>query len=120
MFFAKFVLIDLKIKMEKTGLEIFTLFKNKEWILDEDISILSDDIYGFFDGGSSSNEMYAYSNYLTKCKIVLLFKKENKLELKTKLGETICEKLVNFFEDSDHTIDKSNCGSTYYGYNIRS
>ena len=51
--------------------------------------------------------MYAYSNYLTKCKIVLLFKKKNKLELKTKLGEAICEnKLVNIFEDSDHTIDK--------------
>ena len=103
--------------MEKTGLEIFTLFKNKEWIREEDISILSDYIYGFFPGGS--NEMYAYSNYLTKCKIVLLFKKKNKLELKTKLGEAICEnKLVNFFEDSDHKLDKCNCGSTYYGYSI--
>ena len=104
---------------KKTGLEIFTLFKNKQWIREEDISILSDYIYGFFHGGSCSNEMYAYSNYLTKCKIVLLFKKKNKLELKTKLGEAICEnKLVNFFEDSYHTLDKCNCGSTYYGYSI--
>ena len=105
--------------MEKTGLEIFTLFKNKEWILAEDIPILSDYIYGFFDGGDCSNEMYAYSNYLAKCKIVLTFKKENKLELKTKLGEAVCEnKLVNFFEDPNHSIDKYICGSVYYGYSI--
>ena len=60
-----------------------------------------------------------YSNYLTKCKIVLLFKKENNLEVKAKLGEAICQnKLVNFIEDSDHTINNCNCGSTYYGYSI--
>ena len=101
------------IKMEKTGLEIFTLFKNKEWILAEDIAILSDYIYGFFDGGSCSNEIYAYSNYLTN------YKKENKLESKTKLGEAMCEnKLVNVFEDPNHSIDKCNCGSVYYGYSI--
>ena len=63
--------------------------------------------------------MYAYSNYLTKCEIVLNFKKENKLELKTKLGEAVCEnKLANFLEDSNHSIDKCNCGSVYYGYCI--
>ena len=98
--------------MEKTGLEIFTLFKNKQWIREEDIPILSDYIHGFFHGGSCSN-------YLTKCKIVLLFKKKNKLELKTKLGEAICKnKLVNFFENPDHTLDKCNCDSTCYGYCI--
>ena len=42
--------------MEKTGLEIFTIFKNKQWIFEEDIPILSDYIYGFFDGGSCSNK----------------------------------------------------------------
>ena len=105
--------------MEKTSFELFTLFKNKEWILAEDIPILSDYIYGFFDGGSCSNEMYAYSNYLTKCKIVLIFKKENKLELKTKLREAVCEnKLVNFFENPNHSVDKCSCGSAYYGYSI--
>ena len=40
--------------MEKTGLEIFTLFKNKQSIHEKDISILSDYIYGFFHGVSSS------------------------------------------------------------------
>ena len=105
--------------MKKASFKLFTLFKNKEWILAEDIPILSDYIYGFFDGGSCSNEMYAYSNYLTKCEIVLNFKKGNKLELKTKLGETVCEnKLVSFFEDPNHSIDKCNCGSVYYGYSI--
>ena len=102
--------------MEKTGFEIWTLFKNKEWILAEDIPILSDYIYGFFHGGSCSNKMYAYSNYLTKCKIVLDFKRKNGLELKTKLGEAVCEnKLVNFFEDLNHSLDNCNCGSVYYG-----
>ena len=105
--------------MEKTGFELFTLFKTKEWILAEDIPIPSDYIYGFFDGGSWSNEMYTYCNYLIKCKIVLIFKKENKLELKIKLGEAVCKnKLVNFFADPNHAIDKCNCGSTYYGYSI--
>ena len=64
------------IKIEKTGLEIFLVFKNKEWIHADDIPILYDYIYGFFDGGSCSNEIYAYSNYLTKCKIVLDYKKK--------------------------------------------
>ena len=105
--------------MSKTGYKLFTLFKNKEWILAEDISLLSDYIYGFFHGGCCSNEIYAYSNYLTKCKIVLDFKKKNKLELKTKIGEAVCEnKLVNFFDDSNHTLNKCNCGSVYYGYSI--
>ena len=105
--------------MEKTGFEIWTLFKNKEWILAEDIPILSDYIYGFFDGGCCSNKMHAYSNYFTKCKIVLDFKRKNGLELKTKLGQAVCEnKLVNFFEDPDHSLDKCNCGSVYYGYRI--
>ena len=102
--------------MEKTGFELFELFKNKEWIHADDFPILSDYIYGHFHGGSCSRKMYAYSNYFTKCKIVLDFKRKNKLELKSKLGEAVCQnKLVNFFEDPDHSLDKCNCGSVYYG-----
>ena len=96
------------------GFDRFLSFKNKEWIHEKDIPFLTDYIYGFFHGGTCSHEMYAYSNYLTKCLIVLKYKRKNNLELKTKLREAICKnKLVNFIEDPDHRLDKCNCGSTY-------
>ena len=103
--------------MEKSGFKLWKLFKNKKWILAEDLPVLKNYIYGSFDGGFRSRKMYAYSNYLTKCQIVLDFKRKNGLELKIKLGEAVCQnKLVNFFEDHDHSLDKCNCGSAYYGY----
>ena len=100
--------------MSKTGYGIFLVFKSKQWIFPEDITLLSDYIYKHLHNNSDVNEMYAYSNYLTKAKIVLDFKKENKLELKTKIGESICEnKLINFIEDKNHK--NCICGSVYYG-----
>ena len=103
--------------MEKSGFELWKKFKNKDWILAQDLPILKNYIYGCFDGGFPSRKMYAYSNYLTKCEIVLNFKKDKGLEEKIKLGEAICKnKLVNFFEDLEHTINKCNCGSLYWNY----
>ena len=103
--------------MGKSGIELWKNFKNKEWIFAEDLPILKNYIYGCFDGGFRSKKMYAYSNYLTKCQIVLDFKRDKGLEQKIKLGEAICSnKLVNFFDDLDHTIAKCNCGSVYWDY----
>ena len=61
--------------MSKTGYGIFLVFKSKQWIFPEDIVLLSDFIYGKLNNNSDVNEMYAYSNYLTKAKIVLDFKR---------------------------------------------
>ena len=47
--------------MEKTGLEIFTLFKNKQWIREEDISILLITFMDFFMEGLVQ----------TKCTLIL-------------------------------------------------
>ena len=67
------------------------------------------------NNNSNVNEMYVYSNYLTKAKIVLDFKKEKNIELKTKIGEAICQnKLVNFITNLSHK--NCICGSVYYGY----
>ena len=60
--------------------------------------------------------MYAYSTCSSKCRVALSFKKENNLEIKTKLGEAICQnKLVNFIEDPNHRMPNCYCGSTYGG-----
>ena len=100
--------------MNKINYEKFLVFKAKQWIFPEDIVHLSDYTYFHLNNNTSVNEMYAYSNYLTKAKIILDFKKKNKLELKTKIGESICEnKLVNFIEDINHK--NCICGSVYYG-----
>ena len=101
--------------MSKTPYEAFLIFKSKDWIFPEDIDLLSEFIYHLLNNQHNVNEMYVYSNYLTKAKIVLNFKKENNLELKTKIGEAICgNKLVNFILDSERK--NCVCGSVYYGY----
>ena len=100
--------------MSKTPYGIFLVFKSRQWISIDEIDLLSEFIYSKLHNNSDVNEIYAYSNYLTKAKIVLDFKKENNLELKTKIGEAICEnKLVNFIENEKHK--NCVCGSVYYG-----
>ena len=101
--------------MSKTPYTTFLKFKSMNWIFPEDLDLLSEYIYNLLNNQIKVNEMYVYSNYLTKAKIVLHFKKENNLELKTKIGEAICgNKLVNFILDSEHK--NCVCGSVYYGY----
>ena len=93
--------------MSKTPIGTFLRFKSGTWIFPEDIDFLNNQF--------NVNEMYVYSNYLTKAKIVLDFKKRNNLEVKTKIGEAICgNKLVNFILDSEHK--NCFCGSVYGGY----
>ena len=92
----------------------FLRFKDKQFLTENELLLVEEYIYGYLLFDYDHLEMYAYSNCLTKCKIVLNFKKENNLELKTRLGEVLCEnKLVNFIEDPNHQIHNCNCGSTY-------
>ena len=98
-----------------TDCELFKLFENKEWISADQMPELGDYIYGCLNGGYRCKKMYGYSNYYTKCKIVIRWKKEKGLELKTKLAEVICENiLVHFLEDKNHTLDKCNCGNAWW------
>ena len=98
----------------------FLRFKNKEWIDEQEIKLVSDYIYGYLLFDYDSPEMYAYCNVLSKCEIVLRFKKENNFEVKTKVGEVICNnKLVNFIEEPNHQIHKCNWGSTYGWFTIK-
>ena len=100
------------VRMDTTGCELFTLFKKKEGISADQ---MPDYIYLCLNTGYRPRKMYGYSNYYTKCKIVLNWKKERKLELKTKLGEAIFgNNLVNFLEDDNHTLNNCNCGSVYW------
>ena len=101
--------------MSKTPIGTFLRFKSGTWIFPEDIDFLAEYIYRLLNNQFNVNEMYVYSNYLTKAKIVLDFKKRNNLEVKTKIGEAICgNKLVNFILDSEHK--NCICGSVYKGY----
>ena len=94
----------------------FLRFKNKEFLTENELNLADDYIYGFLLCDYDHLEMYAYSNCTTKCRIVLEFKKENNFEIKTKLGEAICQnKLVNFIEDPNHRMPNCYCGSTYGG-----
>ena len=95
--------------MSKTPYTTFQKFKSMNWIFPEDLDLLSEYIYNLLNNQIKVNEMYVYSNYLTKAKIVLHFKKENNLELKT-----TGNKLVNFILDSEHK--NCVCGSVYYSY----
>ena len=101
--------------MSKTPYGTFLKFKSGTWIFPEDIDFLAEYIYHLLNNQFNVNEMYVYSNYLTKTKIVLDFKKRNNLELKTKIGEAICgNKLVNFILESGHK--NCICASVYEGY----
>ena len=113
---AHFVILDSILKMDITGCQLFKLFENTEWISAKQMDELGEYIYGCLNEGYRRKKMYGYSNYYTQCKIVIRWKKERGLELKTKLGEVICENnLVNFLEDEEHTLNNCSCGSAWWG-----
>ena len=102
--------------MNKAGFELFQMFEQKEWISDDQMGDLGDYIYHCLNTGYRVKKIYGYSNYYSKCQIVLRWKKERGFEERTKLGEAICQNnLVIFFEDEEHTLDKCNCGSAWWG-----
>ena len=94
--------------------EQFQKFKNKEFLNENELAMAENYIYFRLLNDYDDLQMYAYSNCIIKCKIVLNFKKSNNLEIKTKLGEAICDNnLVNFIEDLNHQFPTCTCGSTY-------
>ena len=86
--------------------EEFQKFKNKEFLNENELAMAEDYIYFHLLNDYDDLLMYAYSNCITK--------KSNNLEIKTKLGEVICNNnLVNFIEDINHQFPTCTCGSTY-------
>ena len=69
--------------------EQFQKFKNKEFLNENELTMAEDYIYFHLLNDYDDLLMYAYSNCITKCKIVLRFKKSNNFEIKRKLGEVI-------------------------------
>ena len=69
--------------------EQFQKFKNKEFLNENELTMAEDYIHFHLLNDYDDLLMYAYSNCITKCKIVLRFKKSNNFEIKTKLGEVI-------------------------------
>ena len=62
--------------MSKTPYSVVQVFKKGEWIYPDDIFFLSEFIYNMLNNNSNVNEMYVYSNYLTKAKLFLISKKK--------------------------------------------
>ena len=75
----------------------FLRFKEKQFLTKDELLLAEEYVYGYLYFDYDNLEMYAYSNCLTKCQIVLHFKKENNLKLKTRLGEVICENKASKF-----------------------
>ena len=94
----------------------FLRFKNKKFLTENELELAIDYIYFYLRHDYDHPQMYAYYTCANYCKIVLQFKKKNNLELKTKLGEVICnDKLENYIEDPSHRLPNCTCGSTYGG-----
>ena len=102
-------------KMSTLGCDLFILFENKKWIFADQMPELGDYIYLCLNMGYRVRKMYGFSNYFTKCRIVINWKKERGLGLKTRLAEAICgNNLVNFLEDDNHRLNNCKCGSAYW------
>ena len=105
----------------KYGYEIFAEFEEGREIHEKDIELLSGYIYCNLNTGYHVKKFYGYSNYLTKLRIVIRWKKARGLQPKSRLGEAICTRekkegeLVNFMSDPNHTLDVCNCGSVWWG-----
>ena len=56
----------------------------------------------------------AFYTYVSYCRIVLSFKKENNQPPMVRIGDTICKgQIVNFIRNEKHSYPNCTCGSTY-------
>ena len=104
--------------MSSKQYKCFVLFSN-EYEIDENIFLHAKDFI-YLNKRRNYDSLYweAFSNYATKCCMVLDFKKKNNLKPTVQIGEAICKnEIVNFFKDTKHFIGKCNCGSTYMQFN---
>ena len=96
----------------------FVFFAN-EYEIDEDIFLHAKD-YICLNKRRNYDSLYweAFSNYATKCCMVLDFKKKKGFKQTVRIGEAVCKnEIVNFLKDTKQFPGNCNCGSTYMQFN---
>ena len=87
------------------ALRLFEAFERREYIHMDDLPILTDYICGNINSDYSPNRGYYYEqyNYVTKLKIVCMWKQRRGLPTVSCKGEAICnDKLINIYKDQEH------------------
>ena len=85
--------------------ELFQAFEKEEYIHTEYLQLLTNYICVNLNSHYSPNSSYYYQqyNYVTKLKIVCMWKQKHGLPTVSCKGEAICnDQLVNFFKDKEH------------------
>ena len=91
------------------ALRLFEAFERREYIHMDDLPILANYICGNINSEYLLNRGYYYEllNYVSKLKIVCMWKQRRSLPTVSCKGEAICnDKLINFYKDQEH----KNCG----------
>ena len=86
---------------------LFEAFERREYIHMEDLPILTDYICGNINSDYSPNRGYYYEqySYVTKLKIVCMWKQRRRLPTVFCKGEAICNnKFINFYKDQKNKI----------------
>ena len=83
---------------------MYESFENGDYILEENIKLVTDFICGNLNNWSPNRSYYqAQYNYATKLYHVCRWRRKRSLRLIAKKGEAICnEELVDFFADEKH------------------
>ena len=89
------------------GYELFQAFEKEEYIHMECLPLLTNYICGNLNSHYLPNRSYYHQqyNYVTKLKIVCMWKQKHGLPTVSCKGEAICnDQHVNFFKDKEHKI----------------
>ena len=84
---------------------LFEAFERREYIHRDDLPILTNYVCGNINSDYSLNRSYCYEqfNYVSKLKIVCMWKLRHGLPTVSCKGEAICnDKLINFYKDQEH------------------
>ena len=84
---------------------LFEAFERREYIHRDDLPILTNYVCGNINSDYSLNRSYYYEqfNYVSKLKIVCMWKLRHGLPTVSCKGEAISnDKLINFYKDQEH------------------
>ena len=87
------------------ALRLFEAFERREYIHMDDLPILANYICGNINSEYLLNRGYYYEllNYVSKLKIVCMWKQRRSLPTVSCKGEAICnDKLINIYKDQEH------------------
>ena len=95
------------------GFQLLEIFENGEWIYEYKVSKLVDHICHNLNSDYCLSYRYYEKcyNYCNKLRIVLNWKKERGLELRSKKGEMICYKTNDFIDFISDKTHLGCCGS---------